>query len=175
MVCLQSQLPCLLKQQFTLSPASSDYLKYQILIPSWDQLCGNEEFSSHSVRLLSNAWAGSPSRWENWLKCFLTLDRKLRRIVNLKDDVLYGYKHRIITFQQSQTWVNWCFDWARNDVPQNQKLWLYDEAGNYNSNSNSEQLSIKPCRFPLFEHYFSTSRQFLPFPIIRNNPYHLPW
>ncbi len=35
------------------------------------------------------------------------------------------------------------------------KIWLYDEAGNYNSNSNSKQLSIKPCRFPLFKHYFS--------------------
>lgn len=107
-------------------------------------------------RLLSNAWTGSPSNWENWLKCFLALPKKLRRIVNLKDDVLYGSKHRIITFQPSQTWVNWCFDWAGNDVPQNQKLRLYDEAGNYNSNSNSEQLSIKPCRFP-FRTLFSTT------------------
>lgn len=102
---------------------------------------------------------GSQSQRGNWLKCFLTLPRKLRRIVNLKDDVLYGSKRRIITFQPSQTWVNWCFNWAGNNVPQNQKLWLYGEAGNCNSNSDSEQLRLKPCVFPSWtkQHFFLTT------------------
>ena len=56
------------------------------------------------------------------------------------------------------------FDLAGNNVPQNQKSVVNGESGNYNFNSNSEQLSVKPGRSTVFASFEPQS----PIPSISN-------
>lgn len=90
----------------------------------------------------------------------------------MKDDVLYGSKHRIITFQPSQILIELVFRFGRkNDVPQNPKICIFMAKWEITMSIPTLN-SLTDSQFCL-QNFFSISNQFFFWSAIYNNHYHL--